>query len=107
MKRFLLPLLLIATIVAIGFGGWKYWQNRDAEQTKTTPNNSQKANDPSEGGKYMVIEEWGVKFLLPEDLRGDTAYIKDPFHDDAFKFYSLSMESLSLSCGKNAQSINN
>jgi len=74
MKRFALSILLVGILVALGFGGWKYWQNRDAKQTKTALNNTQKNNDPSEGGKYLVIKEWGVRFSLTKDIK-DASYI--------------------------------
>ena len=65
MKRFLLALLVLILIGGAGFGGWKYWQT---QKTNTTQ------KDPTEGGKYLVIKEWGVRFRLPEDLRGTISY---------------------------------
>ncbi len=76
---------ILATIAA---GGWLVWNSRqnsntnhseETTQTKT-PNQSQQEEssidpvDPSEGGKYLYIEEWGVRVALPENLRGDISY---------------------------------
>lgn len=91
----LLPILLIVLIVALlALGGVFVWQrNQDNHVTtnvtskdeatidqkiqkdteKTEPQSTKKA-DPSEGGKYLVIAEWGVRFLLPQDLQGDVTY---------------------------------
>lgn len=62
MKRLLIILLSLALLGVGGYLGWNYYQD-----SKTN-------NDPSEGGKYLVIKEWGVRFELPEELRGDVKY---------------------------------
>lgn len=87
-------IVVIVTVLAVaGFGGWYVWdKNRsagnDLKSADTTSQNGQnqqpskpsttetakEASDPSEGGKYLVIREWGVRFLLPEELRGDVKY---------------------------------
>ena len=80
---------IIFAIAVLGFGGWYVWQKnkqtttQDQTNTAHTQNNAKKPNqtgastqaaDPSEGGKYLVVTEWGVRFLLPEELRGDAHY---------------------------------
>lgn len=74
-------ILAIVIVAAVAFGGWYVWdKNKDDGKPNDSKNSSQTNNqngetsDPSEGGKYLVIEEWGVRFELPEDLRGDVEY---------------------------------
>jgi hypothetical protein len=78
------PLIVIlAIIVSVGLAGAGYYvwnKNQDDKDTKKPStsqnkdddkNEEEKPADPSEGGKYLVIKEWGVRFELPEELRGD------------------------------------
>lgn len=74
-------ILVIAVIAALGFGSWYVWQNSKSQpvkqnqtQTNTQTDTNQYTDDPSEGGKYLVIKEWGVRFPVPEELRGDILY---------------------------------
>lgn len=55
-KRLLLILLAILLIIGLGYAGWQQWGNK----TPDTQQNTQ-TTDPSEGGKYLVIKEWGVR----------------------------------------------
>lgn len=59
MKR--LP--IISIIILILFGA-----------TVAFLSNHNQVNDPSEGGKYLYIKEWGVRFKLPSDLQGKVVY---------------------------------
>ncbi len=58
MKRGLLAVLILAILGVSGFVGWKYWQNKP---DKKSTNTHQTNNDPSEGEKYLLIKEWGIK----------------------------------------------
>lgn len=70
-------LVAIIVIAAAVFGGWYVWQKNDkdkstdADMTQNNQNEEKPSGDPSEGGRYFVISEWGVRFELPDDLRGD------------------------------------
>jgi len=71
----------VLVVAAIAFGGWYVWdknKKNDQKASNATSQNTnqagQKESDPSEGGKYLVIKEWGVRFELPEELRGDVYY---------------------------------
>lgn len=76
----------IFVLVAIALGGWYVWQKNKAgdrqsvdrpnasQTTHNTGNQNKKPTDPSEGGKYLVITEWGVRFELPEELRDKVSY---------------------------------
>lgn len=87
------PLIVIVTIAAIailaGGGYYVFQKNNDTKpnssNTAQQDKNDQKDNegdtpdtqdpkDLSEGGKYLVISEWGVRFPVPEDLKGDITY---------------------------------
>ena len=74
MKRIFITILVIASIGSLGFGGYKYQHRNDNNAVNDGTNNTQKTNDTSEGGKYLVIKEWGVRFKLHPDLVGDLDY---------------------------------
>lgn len=78
--------LVVAFIIATGWFVWQKDKNNStsSNQTNTTSTqpqtntNTQQQNpipsDPAEGGKYLVIAEWGVRVPLPESLKGDIKY---------------------------------
>lgn len=81
--------IVMLAIAILGLGGWYVWQkNQEATtqgqaNTAQTQNNIKKADnteaakqaaDPSEGGKYLAIKEWGVRFSLPPALEGRMSY---------------------------------
>lgn len=60
MKRAIWVVALLVILAGVGYGGWQYWQDKDAK--KDNKNSQQTSTpDPSDGGKYLVIEEWGVR----------------------------------------------
>lgn len=77
-------LVIVLVVTAAGLGGWYVWHKNQktepAKQSSNTANNNSQKNetsqqtDPSEGGKYLVIKEWGVRFPLSEEIRGDVKY---------------------------------
>lgn len=67
-------LLLTAVVLAVfGTGYYVYQQNQDkpqpANNTQQNQNQQQTTNDQTEGGKYLVIKEWGVKIPLDEKIK--------------------------------------
>ena len=80
----------LLVVVALGLGGFFVWQHNKDDSSKDKSSNTNqssgnsseqqagedKNSDPSEGGKYLVIKEWGVRFLLPESLHDDVTYGK-------------------------------
>lgn len=77
MKRAFLILATIAVGGILVFSGYKIFgdnktkttQKNSAQQATSGQSSSQKpASDPSEGGKYLVIKEWGVRFLYPSKV---------------------------------------
>lgn len=73
-------ILVVVIVIILAVGAWWIWQkNNDGGKQNapadTSQTDKQDKSDPSEGGKYMVINEWGVRFLLPEELRGDVYYM--------------------------------
>lgn len=90
-------LLIVSVVGIIGFGGWYVWdknQDDNPEQTNTTqqqpnniePNNEpvaiEEAKDPNQG--YLVLEEWGLRFKIPDDLT-DVEY---QIHEDTASFFA-------------------
>ena len=88
-KGFSLPVVLavVAIIVALLLGGYFVWQrNKDDKTTNTKKSNTTSQSkqqedkedtattDPSEGGKYLVIKEWGMRIPLSPSLQGDAEY---------------------------------
>lgn len=74
-------IVIALVIVLLALGGWWVWHQTKKDEPKPSSNGSQtegqsepQPQDPSEGGKYLVITEWGLRFLLPEELRGDVKY---------------------------------
>lgn len=78
--------LLLTLGIAIVVGGVLTFQFVKTKQdtgkksvettTQTTSNKDQETPvpDPSENGKYLVIEDWGSRFRLPDSLEGDIYY---------------------------------
>lgn len=72
MKRFFFVALLIILLMGGGaFAGWHFWTNKNASNNSSS---QQTKNDPSEGGKYLVIKEWGVRFRPDDLIKGDLYY---------------------------------
>ncbi len=74
--------LVVTAIIGLGFTGWMAFahENKKTESHKSSQQANQNFDkrteeDPSEGGKYLVITEWGVKALLPSSLQGKISYL--------------------------------
>lgn len=78
-------IVIVLTIAVVAFAGWYMWNKNKKDGTnkptgQTAQNqdqpkpDEQKPADPTEGGKYLVISEWGVRFPLSEELQGDVEY---------------------------------
>lgn len=79
---------IVLILAVLAFAGWYVWQknsnkkdtNKPNGQTSQNQNNDtkkpdeQKPVDPTEGGKYLVITEWGVRFPLSAQLQNDVDY---------------------------------
>ena len=105
-------LLVLCVILGLGFAGWHVWHGNHGKATQTqqvqtalpkTEDSDSKPPDPSEGGKYLFIKEWGVRFLLPEELRGDLDYsmnqkVLDAFGIERIDFTSKTLTSSALTC---------
>jgi hypothetical protein len=77
----------LLVVAALGLGGFFVRQhnkpkaninqsagNSGSDLQPPKADNQYKASDPSEGGKYLVIKEWGVRFPVPKDLEGKLEY---------------------------------
>lgn len=71
--------VVLAIVAVLGLGGLFVWQrNKDdtANKTDQTSQNDQtkqnnkdeEPNDPSEDGKYLVIDEWGARIPLSDGI---------------------------------------
>ena len=81
-------LVCLAFVAVAGFSVWHFVSKKPAVQptsvTHSTPKTSTNNNapaDPSEGGKYLVIKEWGVRATLPASLQGKVTYLLDESHN--------------------------
>lgn len=75
-------LLVLGILILAGGGAYALTHKQKPSQSNSNGKSSQSSssnssNDPSEGGRYLVIKEWGVRFKLPEGLQGDVAYFTD------------------------------
>lgn len=72
--------IALFVLAAIGIGGWYVWhaQSNTADKKSITTTrqheNGEVKDDSSERGAYFVIKEWGVRFPLSDDLKGDIKY---------------------------------
>jgi hypothetical protein len=81
--------IVTVVLVALGATGWYVAQpknnkketNNNTQQTNPTTSPKQKATDPSEGGKYLVIREWNVRVLLPDSLKSNVFYALREFDE--------------------------
>lgn len=73
-KRVLIAILAIAFLGGGGYLGWRYWGKNQSKNNSSGSQQTQTTNDPSEGGKYLVIKEWQVRFTLPKELNSGVIY---------------------------------
>jgi hypothetical protein len=89
-KGFSILIVAIAILVlgGVGLAGWYTWSKHQGETEKLSDKSVSKTPqkdaqtksqatqaDPSEGGKFFVIKEWGVRFALQSDLQGKITYL--------------------------------
>jgi hypothetical protein len=76
MKRWLIVAIIILLLIGGAASGWYYWDKHQKPSNSESSSQNQTSNtsDPSEGGKYLVIKEWGVKVSVPEELKGSLFY---------------------------------
>lgn len=78
-------IVTILVITGIGLAGYYVWHKNHQQDDKQTTSKSEsqstqksgdqrQASDPTEGGRYLVIKEWGVRFPLPQDLQERITY---------------------------------
>lgn len=119
MKKFISIILVVAGLAGVAYGGWYFYNQKvnnnttENNQTQTSPsaqvNSTQE--DPSENGKYLVIKEWGVRFVAPDALKGKVVYEKsgDITDADNITFQTVKLfvpQSLNTGEECNARSIN-
>jgi hypothetical protein len=83
----LIAIVAILVIAGAGLGGWYVLnQNDDTKKTNTSQNTKQDAGqdeeeqvaDPSEGGKYVALNELGVRFPIPNEYKDDVLTLVVP-----------------------------
>jgi hypothetical protein len=78
-------ILVVVVIAVVGLGGWYVFNKNDKTESKknNTPqtnntnqnnNNQTPVADPSDGGKYLVLSEWGVR-LKPATQLPKMSYV--------------------------------
>jgi len=81
-------LIIIVVLLAVGFASWAMLHRSSKPKQVTTVKTSaptkktQVAADPTENGKYLVINEWDVRVALPTDFQGKTTYQVTPDETD-------------------------
>lgn len=83
MKRAITILITITIVVSVALFAWKLI-GRDSS-TSTAPNDATQNTsaptdttpDPTENGKYLVINEWGIKFGTDDIRGGQMTYLID------------------------------
>lgn len=68
MKRFGVIVIIVVALAAVIVGYNKYVKDDTTKKTETT-NQTNKQTDPTEGGKYLVIKEWGVRLSTTALIR--------------------------------------
>jgi len=105
-------LLIVLVVLGLGVGGWYVWhENKNDNSTGTKSNSNQqedtqtagqgtKPSDPSDGGKYLVIKEWGVRLLLPSGLQNDAyyEYAKDAPRGESIYLRSKTLDTITSTC---------
>lgn len=91
----------LVLLIGVAAAGWFVWSKNSDRPKDNVSQQTHKTADPSEGGKYLVIKEWGVRFPLPEDLRGEVEYGVFTFNDgsEAAYFTSKGIAAKSLDGG--------
>lgn len=103
-------LIALFLVLLLVIGGWYLWSRTtttpkdQSASTATTragssasPQKEPTVADPSEGGKYLVIKEWGVRFRVPDPLRNDIKYGIFTFNNGEQAAYFASKELASKS----------
>ncbi len=108
MKRAFLLLAILAVGGAIVFSGYKIFGKKTTKPNSGTSSqpasNKPSASDPSEGGKYLVIKEWGVRLPISElSTQGikyvfNTDLVQDFGGQEAVDFYTPSFNQSALKC---------
>jgi hypothetical protein len=71
-------ILLIIVLVLAGGVGWYVWDQNKKDNSVASSNSSISQTATSQNGSdYLAIKEWGVRFKLPENLKGDIDYKYD------------------------------
>lgn len=84
MKRFGV-IVLIVVILAAGLVGYNKYVKDDTPKKTETISQTNKQNDPTEGGRYLVIKEWGVRFKVPEGLKNPSYTYNSEFDYPSIK----------------------
>lgn len=88
----------LVIITVVGLAGWFVWQkNKKSDPSPSSNTNSQTngqadkplSSDPSEGGKYLVIQEWKIRLLLPVELRDDVIYQMGIFDGKEAAYFAI------------------
>lgn len=66
-------IISVVILVAVGFAGWRIL-NRQQVETTEDPTTQEEVSDPTEGGKYFVISEWGIRFPISREIGEDLYY---------------------------------
>jgi hypothetical protein len=82
MKKFITIILVLTVIGGLGYGGWYFYNKNKTTNGQQVNQQSQaitsQSNPTDENGQYLVINEWGVRFVVPESLKNRVSYQASP-----------------------------
>lgn len=95
-------IILAVVLIAVGAGSYLYLQNevnrQNANTTNTNSPSGSSTEDPIEekpgeqpvDNNYLILEDWGVKFSIPNSLRDtEVIYIKRISNDEPPREYYI------------------
>lgn len=107
-KNLVMGIVAAVVVIALGIGSYMFLQDRADKQNSNTGNTDSPSapsteepvdKEPGEepaDGRYLVLEDWGVRFTIPEGLEGIKYYYNNKY--DSYGFTTERVERLGGNC---------